>query len=139
MKGPGKFISQKKAHQMLKAYFDYRKELEKNNGVPWDKKKDHYAYCFGLEEMRALIEKADQYNKDNPNNPVEGIRIYNTRTVSPEAPGDDVFLIPYTQDTKNVMPVDNEHDNGGEEITDLSEDEGMALNRPRFCPPYCQE
>jgi len=136
---PGRFISQKTAKKMLDAYFDYREELQKNNNVPWDPKTNHYAYAFGLEQMKELMSQIETYNEQNPKNPVEGLRIYNTRTLPPQAPGDDVYIIPYTADKKNIMAVDNFHDNNGEEITELSDDEGMALNWPKFCPPKCSD
>lgn len=137
--GPGKFISQSKSRKMLKAYFQYREELQQKNGVPWDKSKDHYAYCFGLDQMQALMQKIESYNSGEPELPIVGVRIYNTRSLPPLAPGDDVLLVPYLSNNKNLIPIDDDLDNDGNEIMNPSEDDDDVLNDPRLCPPYCND
>lgn len=135
---PGRFIKNSVANKMIKKYFAYRRELKEKHDVPWNKQKDHYAYCFGLEEMRQLIAKADAYNEGKPEFPAVGIRVYNTRTLSDVDPKDDVLMIPYLSNHKNMGPVDEELDNNGEEIIYTDEnDEEDALNDPIFCPPFC--
>lgn len=136
--GPGSFISQKKARQMIKAYFRYRQELEQTHQLPWNPQKDHYAYAFGLEQMKTMIQQIEAYNANDPQFPVVGVRVYNTRTLPPEEPGDDVLLIPYLSNNKNLVAIDDDLDNEGQPILDPSDDDGDALNNPLFCPPSCQ-
>ena len=138
VENPGRFIKNSEANKMIKRYFQYRKELRETHGVPWNKNEDHYAYCFGLEEMRQLIAKADAYNEGKPEFPAVGIRVYNTRTLSVVDPKDDVLMVPYLSNFRNMGPVDEELDNNGEEIIyDDGNDDEDVLNDPTFCPPKC--
>ena len=85
-----------------------------------------------------MIQRIEAYNANDPQFPVVGVRVYNTRTLPPEEPGDDVLLIPYLSNNKNLVAIDDDLDNEGQPILDPSDDNGDALINPLFCPPSCQ-
>ena len=156
-KGPGAFISQKKAIQQINAFFDHQEKENKKNGTKWSPKKDYYAFAFGLEKVQELMAKIEKYNANNPDNPIGGIRVVSARSNKGVAVGPDVVIVPYLAKTgKNYIPVDQHHDNApdpatttlmkssfeGDGTTDDGEeddDDGMLLNNSKPCPPFCPD
>ncbi|RKQ43232.1 hypothetical protein BXY85_3851 [Roseivirga pacifica] len=155
-KGPGAFISQKKAIQQINAFFDHQEKENKKNGTKWSPKKDYYAFAFGLDKVQELMAKIEKYNANNPDNPIGGIRVVSARSNKGVAVGPDVVIVPYLAKTgKNYIPVDQHHDdapdtatatlmkssfeNDGTDDGEEDDDDGMLLNGSLPCPPYCND
>ena len=167
-KGPGAFISQKKAIQQINAFFDHQEKENKKNGTKWSPKKDYYAFAFGLEKVQELMAKIEKYNANNPDNPIGGIRVVSARSNKGVAVGPDVVIVPYLAKTgKNYIPVDQHHDDVPDEDTrqlmfstmstmddgtegggdgtgtgddgEEDDDDGMLLNNSDPCPPFCPD
>ncbi|MHA7100911.1 hypothetical protein [Roseivirga pacifica] len=155
-KGPGAFISQKKAIQQINAFFDHQEKENKKNGTKWSPKKDYYAFAFGLDKVQELMAKIEKYNANNPDNPIGGIRVVSARSNKGVAVGPDVVIVPYLAKTgKNYIPVDQHFDDAPDPATttlmkssfesdstddgEEDDDDGMLLNGSLPCPPYCND
>lgn len=127
----GTFISATQAASYLLAFFN-------DNGLNPNDPTVVSGHILGLDKIRQLLQKIDDYNAANPALPIDGVRTYQARSVqningSPQTV-DDIFLMPILSDGTDLYPVYPE--TTAAKVT-ATGDDGVILGNSRPCPNLC--
>jgi hypothetical protein len=124
----GDFISFNTGKAKLDSIKDYRRRNPGRAGIH-----NSYGYIFGLQKMRALIERIDKINKAQDSLDLTGIRVYRTISRTKGKRHFDVFMIAVTKDNKDFPDLGNDH------LPFVLDDGNPILNVSTPCPTDCSD